>query len=196
MIRSRRFMVVGVFSVAMGTLAVLLMTMAPDVVSRLAYAAERGQSEAAREQLGLADNLSKGFQSVAKALGPSVVSISSVKRVQPVVRGRRGSQYPGGLNPFLEEDLFNRFFDFQIPEGGFEQRGLGSGIIVSEDGYVLTNNHVVRKADEVNVTLSDDRKFMAKVVEISSLNLMVRQRNRSANFSILSRQPLPEKKSS
>ena len=164
MVRSRRFVTVVVILVLMGTLALPLIALTPNVVSRLAYAAERGQSQAAREQLTLANDLSQGFQYVAKTLRPSVVSISSIKRIQPVVRGHRGPRYPDGISPFFNDDFFDRFFDFQIPEGGLEQRGLGTGLVVSEDGYLLTNNHVVREADEVNVTLSDDREFTAKVV--------------------------------
>jgi len=164
MVRSRRFAMVVVILILAGTLALPLMAVVPDVVSRLVYAAERGQSQAAREQLALANDLSQGFQYVAKTLRPSVVSISSVKRIQPVVRGPRRPRYPDGFSPFFNDDFFDRFFEFQIPEGGLEQRGLGTGLVVSEDGYLLTNNHVVREADEVNVTLSDDRKFTAKVV--------------------------------
>ena len=164
MARSQRLATVVAVVILTGTVAFSLATLMPDVASRLAYAAERGQSQAAREQLTLARDLSQGFQHVAKTLRPSVVSISSVKRVQPVVRDPRRPRYPDNFSPFFGDDLFERFFEFQIPEGGLEQRGLGTGIVVSEDGYLLTNNHVVREADEVSVTLSDDRKLTAKVV--------------------------------
>ena len=64
------------------------------------------------------------------------------------------------INPF-----FRQFFG-NIPDQERESRqeGLGSGVIVSSDGYILTNNHVVEGADELKVTLADDRDFMAKVV--------------------------------
>jgi len=65
----------------------------------------------------------------------------------------------GGGDPF---EQFRRFFG-QIPREQ-KQRGLGSGVIISSDGYILTNNHVVGAADEIKVTLSDGREFTAKVI--------------------------------
>src|SRR6266404_485324 len=75
-----------------------------------------------------------------------------------------GEQGPGGpfgqqQNPF---DQFRRFFG-QIPHE-YKQHGLGSGVIVSPDGYILTNNHVAGHADEIHVRLLDKREFTAKVV--------------------------------
>jgi Do/DeqQ family serine protease len=69
------------------------------------------------------------------------------------------------------EDLFRRFFggefDGRVPRRNFDmprQEGVGSGVIATKDGYILTNNHVVDGADEVKVTLQDGREFTAKVV--------------------------------
>jgi serine protease Do len=66
---------------------------------------------------------------------------------------------PPGADPF---EQFRRFFG-QMPKE-YKQRGLGSGVIISPDGYILTNNHVVGAADEIKVTLSDKREFSAKVI--------------------------------
>jgi serine protease Do len=71
---------------------------------------------------------------------------------------------PEEFRGFFGDDGFDRFFQFPVPEGGFRQQGMGSGVIVSEDGYVLTNNHVVRDADEVTVILSDGREHTGEVV--------------------------------
>lgn len=140
----------------------------PDLLSRATYAIERGQAQAAQQQLGVATDLSQAFQYVARSLRPSVVSISSVRRVQvaqPQVR-RYGSEMPNELRRFFGDDeLLDRFFfDAPVPPRGFEQHGLGSGVIVSSDGYILTNNHVIQGADEVTVTLSDNRQLPADVV--------------------------------
>ena len=163
---SRRRIALGVGVPCVAILMLGLVSLMPDVVSRLTYAAERGKAEAAREQLSRAADLTQAFQNVADALRPSVVSISSVKKIRPMVRrpDRQFREWPDEFGQFFGDDFFDRFFQFRIPEGGFEQRGLGTGVIVSEDGYILTNNHVVAGADEVTVTLSDDRRLTAEVV--------------------------------
>src|SRR5277367_323797 len=66
---------------------------------------------------------------------------------------------PGGGDPFQQ---FRHFFG-QIPHN-FKQHGLGSGVIISSDGYILTNNHVVGDAEEIRVTLMDGREFKARVI--------------------------------
>ena len=101
-------------------------------------------------------NFQNGFQGAVKKALPSVVNISSTK----VVR----TSGPG--SPFESDPMFRQFFGngrFNAPR---EQRshGLGSGVITSRDGYILTNNHVVDGADEVKVALGDKREFTAKVV--------------------------------
>jgi len=133
------------------------------------YAAEGREAQAARSELARADykvdDLSTAFRTVAKAMRPSVVSVSTVKHVRPsrLERGRDRTrpQIPEQFRDFFGDNLP---FDLPIPPEGFDQEGMGSGVIVSSDGYILTNNHVVRGADEVNVTLSDRRTVPAKVV--------------------------------
>ncbi|HEY5766141.1 MAG TPA: DegQ family serine endoprotease [Candidatus Deferrimicrobiaceae bacterium] len=95
--------------------------------------------------------------SLVRETSPAVVNISTTQ----VVRfSRPRMRSPFGNDPF--EDFFNNFFGNSPREQ--KRRSLGSGFIVSEDGYILTNNHVVEKADEVTVTLLDKEDYKAEVV--------------------------------
>src|SRR5581483_6823825 len=101
----------------------------------------------------LRDNTS-GFAQVLKPALPAVVNISSSRVVKT----------PN--EPLFNDPFFGRFFGDQSPQPPREQRmrGLGSGVIVSRDGYILTNNHVVEQATEIKVVLADKREFRGKVV--------------------------------
>ena len=110
-----------------------------------------------------------GFTEVAKAVTPAVVNITTVTvdKVSDVRSGResrdRMEEFFGGPNgPFGPRG-------FRGPQGPGEPRGhrgggQGSGVIVSTDGYILTNNHVIDNAREVTVTLPDKREFKGKIV--------------------------------
>ena len=98
------------------------------------------------------------FTHIAKQASPSVVNISTVK----VVKGRGQFTMPFGPDdPF--RDFFERFFRDQIPKD-FRQQSLGTGFIIDEEGYILTNNHVVEKADEIKVKLADGEEYMAQII--------------------------------
>lgn len=120
-------------------------------------------SREAREQLAKATDLSKAFELTAKAMHPSVVSITSVRKVRMPRRAR--PEVPEEFRRFFGDDPFDRFFQGpQGPERDQEQQGLGSGVIVSEDGYIVTNNHVIEGADEVTVMLHDRHELKAEIV--------------------------------
>jgi serine protease Do len=100
-------------------------------------------------------NLSEVFASVAEQVKPSVVYIRSGRR--PTTREQPRMQVPPGFERFFRD------FPPLQPEPRF-QEGQGSGFIVSKDGYILTNNHVVDGSDQVTVRLLDRREFKAKII--------------------------------
>ena len=98
------------------------------------------------------------FSDVVKRVAPSVVKITTQTKARKVALG--DNEMPGMDNPMLRE-----FFDGRMPEMKRQpQAGLGSGVIISADGYIATNNHVVDGADTVTVSLNDGRELIAKVV--------------------------------
>ncbi|MBI4488416.1 MAG: DegQ family serine endoprotease [Deltaproteobacteria bacterium] len=97
------------------------------------------------------------FSSVARKAMPVVVNISTTQRIP---RTGPGGAF-GGLDPF--EEFFNRFFGEGVPRET-PQRSLGSGILISKDGEILTNYHVVRNADVIKVKLSDQTEHEARVI--------------------------------
>lgn len=98
------------------------------------------------------------FTDLAEKQGLAVVNVSTTQTVQ--------SQQGTPQLPFSEDDPFYDFFRRFAPHvpREFESRSLGSGFIISSDGYILTNSHVVEAADEVTVKLTDKREFKAKVI--------------------------------
>ena len=119
-------------------------------------------------------SLSNGFSKIVQEVGPAVVNINTEELPKQSTnrRGRRGMQRSpddqggdeGGQTPGDMQDFFNRFFGGQGggggsdegDNGGGERRALGSGFIVDPRGYIITNNHVVDKADKIYVKLSTD----------------------------------------
>jgi serine protease Do len=97
---------------------------------------------------------SMGFASVFRPALPAVVSIVSSRMVKVPQM------------PFFNDPFFQQFFGGQFPRMPQRQRerGLGSGVIVSPDGYILTNNHVIDKATDIKVMLADKREFPGKVI--------------------------------
>jgi Do/DeqQ family serine protease len=92
------------------------------------------------------------FHAAVQRAQPSVVNIFTSKEIQ------------SPRHPLLNDPLFRRFFGEPSPEDGQRAASLGSGVIVSNTGYVLTNHHVVEAADEIEVALHDGKKLLAKVV--------------------------------
>lgn len=164
----RRFFVTGLVSIILGISLAL-------------------SASPAFAQRGLPD-----FTELVEKAGPAVVNIRTLERAKSRGQGS-GPPVPRGMPPGMDEndpfyEFFRRFFppghpgapgapgggrgergpDSQAPgspdSGAQRPRGVGSGFIISADGYILSNHHVVEGADEVIVTLADQREFKARVV--------------------------------
>ncbi|GAB4296931.1 MAG: DegQ family serine endoprotease [Desulfuromonadia bacterium] len=112
-------------------------------------------------QLSSSAPLLPDFVELARELKPAVVNISTAKRIKQRRVFPQNPFSPFGPDPF--QDFFERFFEDQQPQGGLRQNSLGSGFIISDDGYILTNNHVISGADEISVKLTDGREFKAEI---------------------------------
>ncbi|RPJ04686.1 MAG: peptidase, partial [Deltaproteobacteria bacterium] len=103
------------------------------------------------------------FSDLAEKVRPGVVNIQVVKKVKNIGSGFR--HFPG--SPFGEQNPFGDFFgpfSEGNPSRGYKQQGVGSGFVVSQDGYVLTNNHVVEDADQIKIKLANGKEYEGKVV--------------------------------
>ncbi|SPD73220.1 putative periplasmic serine endoprotease DegP-like [uncultured Desulfobacterium sp.] len=102
------------------------------------------------------------FSQLVKRASPSVVYISTVK----VIKAKRPFHHPFGNSnpndPF--DDFFDQFFGRQGRSRDFRQKSLGSGFIIDKDGFILTNNHVVEKSDEIKVMLANEKEFSAEII--------------------------------
>jgi len=92
------------------------------------------------------------FSDAARKAMPAVVNIFTSQQVK---RAR---------HPFMDDPLFRYFFGEQPDLGPQRREGLGSGVVVSEQGFILTNHHVVEAVDQIEVALADSRKVSARVV--------------------------------
>jgi serine protease Do len=102
------------------------------------------------------------FSALVEQNGPAVVNISTT--AAPVRTQMQLPQIPGEPGDPIQE--FFRRFQIPMPQGDAIRKGVGSGFIVSADGYILTNAHVVDDASEVTVKLTDKREFKAKVIGV------------------------------
>jgi serine protease DegQ len=92
------------------------------------------------------------YHEAVQRAAPSVVNIFTSKEIR------------SPRHPLLNDPIFRRFFGDQLPDEAQRASSLGSGVIVSASGFVLTNHHVVEAADEIEVALADGKKLLAKVV--------------------------------
>ena len=137
-----------------------------------ALADQEAKPQVNSESIRHAESLSDAFKQASKLVAPSVVNIrSEVKPTKQTASNNDEGEQDLGQSP---EDLFRRFFEGQGDLRGFQlgpnspnpmpRVGEGSGVIIREDGYIVTNNHVVDEATDITVTLDDDREYDAEVV--------------------------------
>lgn len=111
-----------------------------------------------RESLDILSRAGQAMAEVVNAVRPAVVNISTTKIIRT----------PGLQHPFFDDPFFRRFFgdDLNQLKKRKEHRttNLGSGVIVDRNGYILTNNHVIKGADEIIIKLSDKREFKGRVI--------------------------------
>ena len=131
---------------------------APPIASAESTPAAAGPIQVPPGERG-AISFQEGFAPIVQRLSSAVVNISSIRVVQAPSPGRSQTF----SNPLFREFFGEDPFPFQAPRERREQ-SLGSGVLVSEDGYVLTNNHVVEDASQVRVSLLDKREFQAKII--------------------------------
>lgn len=156
--KSQKFSAILVFAVFIGIVAGLIIASNFDLTEKgiAAYEPEAkpvllGNDDPIPDELLGLDQMSNGFANVAESVSPSIVTINSEQVVKQQV------------HPFFQDEFFRRFFN--APDGGEERvmRGLGSGVVVNPEGYILTNNHVIKDADAITVSMND-KEYDAEVI--------------------------------
>lgn len=134
------------------------MAIAPVSPARADDRTPPGAATVAEQQLAMAMGFSEAFEKVAADVSPSVVNITAI------YEGRQSRQQ-FSTDP-MQDEFLRRFFGGQMPGQPQARRGqsFGSGVIATADGYILTNNHVVEGADKLEVKLSNDAVYTAKLI--------------------------------
>jgi serine protease Do len=142
--------------------AILVLLAGLVISSQLLFAAAAGaqssKSKISRDSIDLLTRTGRAMAEVTAAVKPAIVNISTSKTVK----------IAGSEDPFFNDPFFRRFFgdNFGRQKQPKEQKsvGLGSGVIVSSDGYIITNYHVIKDADEIKVLMPDKKEYVGKVI--------------------------------
>ncbi len=151
-----KFPIVAVFLISLNVLAIPFFISQSDASHPPENSNKAGISN---ESVEFLTKTGQAMAEIAETVKPAVVNIATV-------RTDKVSDAP--LSPFFNDPLFRRFFEDQLRqrEQPRERKSasLGSGVIVSKDGYILTNNHVIKNADKIKVLLSDKSEHIGKVI--------------------------------
>ncbi len=154
MIAKKRWYGAASLLLVIGIFVGLLLASRLDLMTQLT-----AKSQVSSKSVDTLTQLSEALSEVAAVSTPSVVNISTTR----VINSRDEAPFD-----FFDDPLFRRFFGDQLPRQDVpkehKEQSLGSGVIVSEDGYIITNNHVIEKAQEIKVLLGDKRDFKATLI--------------------------------
>ena len=154
MLRTSRFYLTAALLLVIGVFVGLVLSSHVGVISTAP-----AKSQVSSKSIDILTQLSEAQSEVAAVATPSVVNISTTR----LIKSR--DEVPFDL---FDDPFFRRFFGDQVPQPNVpkehKEQSLGSGVIVSEDGYIVTNNHVIEKAQEIKVLLSNKRDYKAKLI--------------------------------
>jgi serine protease Do len=163
-------------AVPAGLLATILFAFAFMFDHNRAHAAAPASGPLDESSVSALTALNNAVEAVAARVTPAVVNVRVTSRVNPNDQDSDNSQGQGGINPQDLPPGFRQFFfgfgpngQQMKPQPQFEH-GIGSGFVVSPDGYIVTNDHVVDGATQIEVTLNDRRVFPAKLIGVDKLN--------------------------
>jgi serine protease Do len=154
MLNKKRYYLSAAFLLIIGVFVGLALSSRLEITSPIT-----AKSQVSPRSVETLSQLSDALSEVAGVATPSVVNISTTR----VVKQNDQSPYD-----FFDDPFFRRFFGDQLPQPNVpkehKEQSLGSGVIVSEDGYIVTNNHVIEKSQEIKVLLSNKRDYKAKLI--------------------------------
>ena len=154
MLRSSKFYLTAALILVIGVFVGLVLSSHVGIINTAP-----AKSQVSPKSVDILTQLSDAQSEVAAVATPSVVNISTTR----VIKSR--DEVPQDL---FDDPFFRRFFGDQLPHPNapkeHKEQSLGSGVIVSEDGYIVTNNHVIEKATEIKVLLSNKRDYKAKLI--------------------------------
>ena len=154
MMNKKRWYISAAFILVLGVFVGLILSSHIGIMSPLP-----AKSQVSSRSVEVLTELSDALSEVATVATPSVVNISTTR----VIKTREEAPFD-----FFDDPFFRRFFGDQLPHPNIpkehKEQSLGSGVIVSEDGYIVTNNHVIEKAQEIKVMLSNKKDYKAKLI--------------------------------